>query len=955
MAKIHKLTKGGQTIYPATTTDAVVNPNSRKSLTAELSELASYTILEWNTDAATTRKQVPTKFRKTGLQITYKRNNKEWIFEQFIGTAIYDSAWENDTLWQNTNADTNSTILEWNTDVAMTRKSIPVKDRKAGYVISYNEPDTGWINEQFVGIKLTDTEWENDNNWNRIPSQSNVHKIELATKKNGNIINSITGGKNTINSAYDMRYTNTSITIADGYAYREYTGAIANKVLNIPINIQRDFPASGIYHVFAKIRITIEAIDLKGVMTNSIQCNNASVTTNNTDVPVNELRTIYLGKAEFTVRPTYFYLSSLQLKTLSGGNPGGSYTVQLEYYGGYLIEDTIIGAGYTTEIANKLDYSQKSSTLELDGWKGMVENDLEKIHVDNNVQKQEIESVERRLEDTNKIVNNNFTIIQSAYDVRKEQFMISGKVTDEGDFLRTTASPPNYLAAFQTKSYFKAEAGTYSVFAKIKISEPNNTPNLFANVFLKRAQGGSSNSGKYNIPLNQLVSVYLGDFEDPGTNSYYYISLEYIRKGGPTGTNQTALGTVTFDFYGAYYVKEVEISDVKELISESINFKELKSCVILKSLTSETSKKSDKAQEADTALVSDLTNNINNIFRKSSIKIYGDSLVVYIGWNNLKRFFGVESVMNGIGGVKVSNNDKVVNYGLCTLERIASFPRNMKLLVIYGGANDNVATTEIPYQVDAGLLGSISDEPLPIADMLNYRITADNITNTKTPGRAQTFYQGYKTMLRNVMALYPNCHIICVTQHRYYYYLKPDGGFSEIPALRLGAYEKVKAIREVAEEYSVPVCDLWATSGVNDRNRRYTLVDLAGVLVHPTEATALREESLIINKILEIAPKFEIPNYITTKGEDVIEMREWVVDVRHETQCNVMTLQDAIQTFLKKTSDEGITLKNNMLLPFYYIDGHGSKVYVLKDYTRPSEVASWEEWVAQKIDDPNET
>lgn len=39
MAKIYKLTKGGQTIFPATTTDAVVNPNSRKSLTEELSEL----------------------------------------------------------------------------------------------------------------------------------------------------------------------------------------------------------------------------------------------------------------------------------------------------------------------------------------------------------------------------------------------------------------------------------------------------------------------------------------------------------------------------------------------------------------------------------------------------------------------------------------------------------------------------------------------------------------------------------------------------------------------------------------------------------------------------------------------------------------------------------------------------------------------------------------------------
>lgn len=39
MAKIHKLTKGGQTIYPATTTDAVVHPTTRKNLTEELTEL----------------------------------------------------------------------------------------------------------------------------------------------------------------------------------------------------------------------------------------------------------------------------------------------------------------------------------------------------------------------------------------------------------------------------------------------------------------------------------------------------------------------------------------------------------------------------------------------------------------------------------------------------------------------------------------------------------------------------------------------------------------------------------------------------------------------------------------------------------------------------------------------------------------------------------------------------
>lgn len=55
MAKMHKLTKGGQTIYPATITDAVVNPKTRKSLTAELSELEenieTYKALTYNSNA----------------------------------------------------------------------------------------------------------------------------------------------------------------------------------------------------------------------------------------------------------------------------------------------------------------------------------------------------------------------------------------------------------------------------------------------------------------------------------------------------------------------------------------------------------------------------------------------------------------------------------------------------------------------------------------------------------------------------------------------------------------------------------------------------------------------------------------------------------------------------------------------------------------------------------------
>ena len=45
MAKIHKLTKDGQTIYPATTTDAVVHPTTRKNLTESLSLLDNKNLL----------------------------------------------------------------------------------------------------------------------------------------------------------------------------------------------------------------------------------------------------------------------------------------------------------------------------------------------------------------------------------------------------------------------------------------------------------------------------------------------------------------------------------------------------------------------------------------------------------------------------------------------------------------------------------------------------------------------------------------------------------------------------------------------------------------------------------------------------------------------------------------------------------------------------------------------
>lgn len=56
-------------------------------------------------------------------------------------------------------------ILEWDTDVATTRKQVKAKDRKAGMQISYLDPDNGWVNEQYISNLVTDAEWVKGSNW----------------------------------------------------------------------------------------------------------------------------------------------------------------------------------------------------------------------------------------------------------------------------------------------------------------------------------------------------------------------------------------------------------------------------------------------------------------------------------------------------------------------------------------------------------------------------------------------------------------------------------------------------------------------------------------------------------------------------------------------------------------------------------------------------------------------
>lgn len=69
--------------------------------------------LVWNTDAATTRKQVKQSDRKSLLQISYKDSNGNPINEQYIGTTYTDTEWVKDSNWEQIASKSDiSTILD---------------------------------------------------------------------------------------------------------------------------------------------------------------------------------------------------------------------------------------------------------------------------------------------------------------------------------------------------------------------------------------------------------------------------------------------------------------------------------------------------------------------------------------------------------------------------------------------------------------------------------------------------------------------------------------------------------------------------------------------------------------------------------------------------------------------------------------------------------------------------
>lgn len=173
-------------------------------------------ILDWDTDVATTRKQVPSAERKVGLQISYKLNNTNWINEQFIGlNASVEAYWIQDAYWQTIalkkDVDTVDTklktffgrILEWNTDESTTKKQIPKSERVNGLIVAFNNPSKGWVIQQFIGsTNVEDNFWGNTSSlyWKTLATATDISESELKAKKLfGRILEWNTNQANTLN------------------------------------------------------------------------------------------------------------------------------------------------------------------------------------------------------------------------------------------------------------------------------------------------------------------------------------------------------------------------------------------------------------------------------------------------------------------------------------------------------------------------------------------------------------------------------------------------------------------------------------------------------------------------------------------------------------------------------------------------------------------------------------
>ena len=110
-------------------------------------------ILEWNTDAATTRKQVKLSDRKSLLQISYKDEDGNPINEQYVGSLFTDEVWGKNANWNQLANDED--VKDLNTIIT---GSIKIDDFVASY-FDGNKVVIGGVNYTGCEVYVGDYEY----------------------------------------------------------------------------------------------------------------------------------------------------------------------------------------------------------------------------------------------------------------------------------------------------------------------------------------------------------------------------------------------------------------------------------------------------------------------------------------------------------------------------------------------------------------------------------------------------------------------------------------------------------------------------------------------------------------------------------------------------------------------------------------------------------------------------
>ena len=168
----------------------------------------------------------------------------------------------------------------------------------------------------------------------------------------------------------------------------------------------------------------------------------------------------------------------------------------------------------------------------------------------------------------------------------------------------------------------------------------------------------------------------------------------------------------------------------------------------------------------------------------------------------------------GIGGTRISRIrhklSKSPRWDLCFLDRVDEMDKDADVVVVFGGTND--------FGHGDGVLGEITE------DQDEY-----------------TFYGALRSLIRRLMSRFPAARILLMTPlHRKSELVTTNEvGFPTAPLI-----EYVKAIRLVADEFSLPVLDLWAISGIYPLDEQNCALYTADGL-HPNDLGMQRIATLL--------------------------------------------------------------------------------------------------------------